>query len=137
MACTESRPTPGHAKMVSVMTEPPSSVPSSIPTMVTIGIEAFLSACFHDHRRLAHALRARRADVVLAEHLEHPRAGEPRDARGGEEPEGDGGQDEVLDVRRGPRRAASSSRTEKTRISMMPSQNVGMAWPSSATTVET
>jgi hypothetical protein len=47
MACTDSRPTPDHAKMVSVITEPPRSVPSSIPTMVTIGIDAFLSACFH------------------------------------------------------------------------------------------
>ena len=27
--------------------------------------------------------------------------------------------------------------TEKSRISMMPSQNVGIDWPSSATTVET
>ena len=33
--------------MVSVITDPPSSVPSSIPTMVTIGMDAFLSACFH------------------------------------------------------------------------------------------
>ena len=47
MACTLSRPTPGHAKIVSVMTEPPSSVPSSMPTIVTMGIAAFLSACFH------------------------------------------------------------------------------------------
>jgi hypothetical protein len=47
MACTERRPTPGHAKMVSVMTEPPRRVPSSIPMMVTMGMEAFLSACFH------------------------------------------------------------------------------------------
>src|SRR5207244_275451 len=35
MACTLRRPTPGHAKIVSVMTEPPSNDPSSIPTMVT------------------------------------------------------------------------------------------------------
>ena len=41
MACTDSRPTPGHAKMVSVMTDPPSSVPSSMPTIVTLaGLEA-------------------------------------------------------------------------------------------------
>jgi hypothetical protein len=35
-----------------------------------------------------------------------------------------------------PDEGSQLSRTEKTRISMMPSQNVGMAWPSSATTVE-
>ena len=108
-----------------------------MPTMVTIGIAAFLSACFHTTGGLAHALGARRADVVLAEHLEHPRAREPRDARGGEEPERDRGQDQVLERRRGRRTAARLNWTEKTRISMMPSQNVGMDWPSSATTVET
>ena len=47
MACTLRRPTPGHAKIVSVMTEPPSSVPSSMPTIVTMGMAAFFSACFH------------------------------------------------------------------------------------------
>jgi hypothetical protein len=47
MACTDSRPTPGQAKMVSVITDPPSKVPSSMPTMVTMGIEALRRACFH------------------------------------------------------------------------------------------
>ena len=96
-----------------------------------------MSACFHTTPRLADALGARRADVVLAEHLEHARAREPRDARGREEPEGDGGQDQVLERAAARRRAGTWNRTEKTRISMMPSQKVGIAWPSSATTVET
>jgi hypothetical protein len=36
-----------------------------------------------------------------------------------------------------PEEGSQFSRTEKTRISMIPSQKVGIAWPSSATTVET
>ena len=40
-----SRPTPGHAKMVSVMTAPPRSWPVSSPARVTMGMAAFLSVC--------------------------------------------------------------------------------------------
>src|SRR3989441_2702508 len=48
-------------------------------------------------RRTAHAFGPRRADVVLAQHLEHARPRQPRDAGGREEPEGDRRQDEVLE----------------------------------------
>src|SRR6266480_2254958 len=50
-----------------------------------------------DDRGVAHALGPRRPDVVLVQHLEHPRACEPRDARGREEPERDRRQQEVLE----------------------------------------
>src|SRR5229473_5121555 len=45
MAVMASRPTPGHAKMVSVTTAPPRRKPYWSPTTVTTGISAFLRAC--------------------------------------------------------------------------------------------
>ena len=44
-AWTVSRPSPGHAKMVSVMTAPPRSWPVSSPARVTMGIAEFLRVC--------------------------------------------------------------------------------------------
>ena len=48
------------------------------------------------HAPLAHALRARGADVVLAEHVEHRAARQARVGRGGHERERQPGQHEVL-----------------------------------------
>src|SRR2546422_5377824 len=48
-----------------------------------------------DDRGVAHALGPCRPDVVLAQHLEHPRPREPRDAGGREEAKRDRGQDQV------------------------------------------
>ena len=45
----------------------------------------------------AHALGPRRSDVVLVQHLEHSRAGQPRDPRGGEESQRHRRQHEVLE----------------------------------------
>jgi hypothetical protein len=74
-------------------------------------------------------------DVVLAQHLEHPRAREPRDARGREEPERDRRQDEVLEAAaaRGGQQVELHREDEDQHD---PSQNVGIDCPSSATTVE-
>src|SRR5262249_34108274 len=44
-ACTVRRPSPGHAKIVSVMTAPPRSWPISSPASVTIGIAELCSVC--------------------------------------------------------------------------------------------
>ena len=43
MDSTTNRPTPGHAKMDSVTTEPPSRPPKLRPIMVTMGISAFFN----------------------------------------------------------------------------------------------
>ena len=40
-----SRPSPGHAKIVSVMTAPPRSWPASSPASVTMGIAELRSVC--------------------------------------------------------------------------------------------
>ena len=40
-----SRPTPGHAKIVSTITDPESSAPIRSPRMVTTGIIALRNAC--------------------------------------------------------------------------------------------
>src|SRR5215475_6153735 len=45
MAVMASRPTPGHAKMVSVTTAPPRRKPYWRPTTVTTGMSALVSAC--------------------------------------------------------------------------------------------
>ena len=44
-ACTVRRPSPGQAKIVSVMTAPPRSWPASSPASVTIGIAELRSVC--------------------------------------------------------------------------------------------
>src|SRR5262245_33263002 len=44
IACTESQPTPGQAKIVSVTTEPPSRTPSWSPITVTTGSAALARA---------------------------------------------------------------------------------------------
>ena len=44
IASNASRPTPGHAKMLSVKTAPPSKRPVCKPTTVMIGTSAFRSA---------------------------------------------------------------------------------------------
>ena len=59
---------------------PPSSVPSSIPTMVTMGSPRS-SARASTRPAGRRPLCAGRPDVVLAEDLEHPRAGQPDDPR--------------------------------------------------------
>src|ERR1700682_5282459 len=55
-----SRPTPGHAKMVSVMTAPVSTAPNWRPSTVTIGMRLFLNACLST-ARTRDTPRARRA----------------------------------------------------------------------------
>jgi hypothetical protein len=44
MAWMSSRPTPGHAKIVSVMMVPVSTAPNCRPMMVTIGMRLLLKA---------------------------------------------------------------------------------------------
>ena len=61
MAPTISRPTPGTANTVSVMTAPPSKRPNCSPVTVTSGSAAFFSACrpitSHSVSPLARAVR--------------------------------------------------------------------------------
>ena len=67
---------PGIEKTVSITTEPESSRLKMMPITVTTGIITFLSACLPTTMALGQALGARGADVVLAQHLEHGRAGD-------------------------------------------------------------
>src|SRR4030095_8734241 len=59
------------------------------------GVDGVLEHVAGNHRTLGQALGARRAHVVLADDLEHARAGEARKGRRGGRAEGEGGQDEV------------------------------------------
>ena len=67
----------------------------SRPNIVTIGVRRRAQAVLEDHRALRQALRARRADVVLAERLEQVVARHPRVERGVEHRERDPRQDHV------------------------------------------
>ena len=62
---------PGHAKMFSMMTEPPISPGRMSPNIVTKGSAAFRRACMVVHGVLVDPLGARRADEVRIHHLHH------------------------------------------------------------------
>src|ERR1700682_6240355 len=59
------------------------------------GVDRVLEHVPRDDGALGQALGARRADIVLADDLEHARAREPRQRGGGRRAERDGGQDQV------------------------------------------
>ena len=83
--------------------------PSIGPAAVTTGISEFRSTCSADDPPPAQPLRARRADVVLLERLEHRAADEPGEVRHRPEPE--------RDRRAGSCSARSSSRSSAGRMS--------------------
>ena len=86
---------PGQLKIVSVTMAPVNRNGISRPMLVTTGSSALRSACrkCDDPRR--EALGLGRADVVLAQRLEHARADEPAVARDVDHDEGDDRQDQV------------------------------------------
>ena len=84
--------------MISTIAAPPIRIPISKPTTVTTGISAFRSACRETTSRALHALRARGAHVVLAQHLEHRRAHHPHHDREREDRDRDRRQDELAQV---------------------------------------
>ena len=92
------RPSPGRLKTVSTMTAPARRFPNCRPKIVMTGMSAFLSAWRTTTLPPREALGPRGAHVVLAEHLEHARPGEPRDDRRGDGAERHGGHDEVGEV---------------------------------------
>ena len=65
-----SRPAPGMANTVSVMTAPPSSVPMMRPNRVTVEISALRSTWRTSTIRGAQALGAGEVDILGAEHLD-------------------------------------------------------------------
>ena len=65
------------AKMLSVMTAPPSSPPMVKPAMVTTGIRVLLSAWRRTTETFAGALGAGGADVIAGEHVQHVGAHQP------------------------------------------------------------
>ena len=107
------------------------SWPSWRPATVTIGISALRSVCLPTTAPLAHALGARGAHVVLAQHVEHGRARGPHQHRGLEESERDGRQEQRAQrrararptSRRSRRSAPSPGCTEKKRMRSRPAQN--------------
>ena len=119
------------------------------------GSIALRSACLYVTTRSGRPLALRRPHVVLAQRVEHARPHEPRVTRDVDDDEGDDRQDQVLpDVeerrRAGCRRSTTQyasvpnggeiasldhaagrqdvqARTAKMKMSMIPSQNVGIA----------
>ena len=110
-------------------------VPNCSPVMVTMGIAAFLSVCLATTSSLGHALGPRGADVVGAQHLEHGRAGEPRDRGHGEGARGSARAARGASSRRGPTWAASRPSARRSRMNRMPRKNVGADWPTRATPI--
>jgi hypothetical protein len=104
-------PTPGQEKIVSVRIAPAKSVPTCRPTVVTTGDERVAQGVDGDDAKPAGALGARRAHVVLAQHLEHRRSRHSRDDGERDRAERDRRQDEMREraSKRSPvgRRAAS------------------------------
>src|SRR6266478_2026187 len=105
--------------------------------------ERVLERVAHDHRPFGRALGARGPDVVLAEHLEHGAAREPRDDRDRGGREGERGEQEMSEeVARAaaavganiPEAGSQPSHSEKITISTMPSQKTGMLAPKSEAT---
>ena len=86
-ACTDSQPSPGQAKIVSVTTAPPRSAPNCSPMTVTTGRSAFGSAWRIDHQPLGQPLAPRGQAVLVGQHLEHAGPERPGDARHRVEPE--------------------------------------------------
>ena len=68
------RPMPGSANTCSMTTEPPIAVLSRMPVAVMIRIRALRKRVLADRAPFAEALGARRADEILAQHVEHRRA---------------------------------------------------------------
>src|SRR5215813_9697901 len=97
------------------------------------GQQRVAQAVLPQHERLRQPLQPGELDVVRAEHLQHGRAGEAQDGRGGEVAQRDAGR---IRCRRPPRPPAGStpSTTPKKRMSMSPSQKVGIDCPRTANT---
>ena len=98
MDSTTRLATPGQAKIVSVITAPPRSIPNWKPRMVTTGIRAFRRACRKSTVRSPQALGPRGADVILGKDLDHPRPGQAHE--NGEQGDRDPrrGEDDVLEA---------------------------------------
>ena len=142
---------PGREKIRSVMMSPPNSAPTSSATTVTSASTSSASPCFHTTRRSGEPLRARGADVVAVELLEHRRplvaapAGdelhrehehrerEPADVV--DHAAADRVRDRVED-RLARAEPSSGARSAKNWITSSPNQNVGIAMPANASTGE-
>ena len=119
------------------------SAPSWRPITVVTVIRLFRSACTPTTDALGQPLRARRADVVGAERVEHRRAHLPHQHRGQPGAEHDRRHQHVLAGSRPGRRrtgrsrspAASARSTAKRMIIISPSQKCGTDRPTSATVV--
>ena len=137
MLASMRRPTPGQAKIVSVMMEPPMSVPTWTPRKLRIGLNAFGSTCVSSTRvrdrpldRAATAKFSPASSSTLARVIMH-------DVGQQERGQGDGRQDEV---RRGPPAPEVGSQwscNAKSWISSRPSQKLGIDCPATATDVTT
>ena len=127
------------------MIAPPTSSAMSRPNIVTIGVRLARSPCLKITRALGQALRARGADVVLAERLEQVVARHPRVERGVEQREHDPGQDQVREQAGDARRLARRSRCrrssracrQKMKSAIRPSQKTGVEMPKSAKPIAT
>ena len=112
---------------------PARSWPSWMPATVTIGISALRSAWRKSTHPLGQALGARRLHVLLAEHLQHRRAGGARQDRELEEAERHRGQQQRAQRRARtpapqpskPPACTQPSRTEKSRIRSRPGPEAG------------
>ena len=105
-------PTPGQAKIVSVSTAPPNRLPTCRPITVITGISALRSACSPTTRQRRQPLGARRAHVVLVQHLQHRRARHARDHRQRDGAERDRRQDQMR------QRRAKCARSSENRLSI-------------------
>ena len=126
---TSSRPMPGQEKIDSTTTAPAISEPTMKPTMVTIGIAAFGSAWLPDDVRPCQALGRGRADIGLAQHLEHRAAREARQDADAADAHGDRRQDGVQPAVLAAGRQPAEV-TAKISTSSRPSTKDGMVKPS-------
>ena len=126
--------------MVSMIAEPPTGVGNCMPTIVPIGMRAFLTAWRMIVAGYLEALRTGSPDIVLRQHLQHHGQRHPHHACGQGCPENDAGNDENR------RRFISGSSSREMYCSggaqphqivgkimtMMPSQKLGVAMPMTA-----
>src|SRR4030095_4862815 len=124
-----------HAKTVWVMMAPPRSWPNCRPSTVITGMHALRNACFTTTRPSASPL----ARAVLMNSMFITSITPERTRRmvmgASAAPRQNAGSRKFCQVPY-PDAGRSRSRTEKTMMSMMPSQKMGAAWPATATTVQ-
>ena len=100
--------------------------------MVTIGIAALGRACQRTRRRRGAPFARAATHVLLVQHLQHGRAGEPREDAREMRAQRDGRQHQVPARIRSLRSAARASAGQKSRISRIPRKKFGRLKPSTA-----